>query len=96
MFSITSGKGFHIKFDNGWTVSVQFGGGNYCANYDDNISDNAWRESGKKGGLTVEVAAFDEKHNWHKFKDGDTVSGYNSPQQVLEFINIVAAKEKTS
>jgi hypothetical protein len=33
-FRSCSRKGFHITFPNGWTVSVQFGAGNYCENYD--------------------------------------------------------------
>jgi hypothetical protein len=33
MFKITSGKGFHLSFSNGHTISVQFGYGNYCDNY---------------------------------------------------------------
>ncbi len=37
-FKITDGKGFHITFKNGWTISVQFGPGNYCDNYDMDIS----------------------------------------------------------
>ena len=32
MFAIhqSESKGFHMKFRNGWTLSVQFGYGNYC------------------------------------------------------------------
>ena len=33
--AITQGKGFQLKFANGWTVSVQFGWGNYCGNRHD-------------------------------------------------------------
>ena len=29
---ITAGKGFHLTFKNGYTISVQFGPGNYCEN----------------------------------------------------------------
>lgn len=32
MFRITGGKGFQITFDNGVTVSVQFGFGDHCNN----------------------------------------------------------------
>ena len=30
MFKVTGDKGFHIKFHNGYEISVQFGHGNYC------------------------------------------------------------------
>lgn len=33
MFKITMNKGFQLTFDNGYTISVQFGHGNYCENY---------------------------------------------------------------
>ena len=33
-FKSTDRKGFHITFENGLTVSVQWGGGNYCENHD--------------------------------------------------------------
>ena len=41
MFRITHGQGFQLDFDNGVTVSVQFGGGNYCKNHD---TDTGWRD----------------------------------------------------
>jgi hypothetical protein len=31
-FKSTLNKGFQMTFDNGWTISVQFGYGNYCDN----------------------------------------------------------------
>jgi hypothetical protein len=33
MMKITAGKGFQITFANGYTVSVQWGPGNYCDNH---------------------------------------------------------------
>lgn len=33
-FRITGGRGFHLKFPNGVTLSTQFGWGNLCDNYD--------------------------------------------------------------
>lgn len=33
MFAITAQKGFHMTFANGNTISVQWGKGNYCNNY---------------------------------------------------------------
>lgn len=37
MFKITGNKGFKITFKNDVTISVQFGGGNYCDNRYDKI-----------------------------------------------------------
>lgn len=33
-FAITGHKGIRIRFENGWTVSIQFGLGNYCEHHD--------------------------------------------------------------
>jgi len=94
MFKITGGKGFHIQFDNGYTVSVQFGPGNYCDHYDRHIG----RESeicGAEGSTQAEVAAWgrDGKFiNLETFRvdDGDVV-GYKNAAEVLEILNKVAA-----
>ena len=32
MIASTENKGFHLTFTNGYTISVQFGSGNYCNN----------------------------------------------------------------
>lgn len=33
MFAATENKGFQMTFDNGYTISCQFGASNYCDNY---------------------------------------------------------------
>lgn len=70
-------NGFHITFDNGYTVSVQFGIGNY--------SD--------QGETTAEVAAWSSElgQPWVKLSDHDDVRGHCSPEDVLEIMNMVAA-----
>lgn len=58
MSEITPGKGLHMTFENGWTVSDQFGVGNRC--------DCRERQSTKS--KTAEIAA------WNSFGDGLIVS----------------------
>lgn len=88
MFKITDNKGFQIKFENGWTVSVQWGKGNYCDNYDHN---------GEYGepvppSTTAEVAAWPEGGGeWLRFENGDVVDARYTPAQVLELMNRVSA-----
>ena len=85
MFKIMSDKnhkGFHMTFENGWTVSVQFGKQNYASN----------RENTDES-LDAEIAAWDKDGNWHKFANGDTVFGYEHPNDVAEFIAMIAAKD---
>lgn len=47
-------NGFAMKFDNGYTVSVQWGQGNYCANRDTTASRTIRQTS-----QTAEVVIFD-------------------------------------
>ena len=85
MFKIMSDKnhkGFHMTFENGWTVSVQFGKQNYASN----------RENTDES-LDAEIAAWDKDGNWHKFANGDTVFGYEHPNDVAESIAMIAAKD---
>ena len=85
MFKAMNNKGFHIVFDNGWTVSVQWGYANYCDNRDGTDG---------KASKTAEVAAWDASGEWHKFSDGTEVDGWYTPAKVLEFMNEIAAKPR--
>ncbi len=84
-FAITQGKGFHMTFANGNTISVQFGPANYCDNYDRKI-DEETIQCGKEGSSTAEVWAWNEKND--SLFD---VLGYQTPEQVLELMRQVSA-----
>jgi hypothetical protein len=92
-FKITRQHGFHITFDNGYTVSVQFGPGNYCDNYNMRIGSED-QIAGEKGSSDAEVAVWakDGKLLAHPFFDGDTVGGRFSPKQVLDLLNWAEAQ----
>ncbi len=96
MFRITGGKGFHINFTNGITLSMQFGGGNYCDNRDIPMTVAVPREIEC---INAEVAVFRTKGDkkgcmgwlteeaWKAvFKEdlGDDVAGYVSMDQWLQ------------
>jgi|HubBroStandDraft_1064217.scaffolds.fasta_scaffold57142_3 hypothetical protein len=84
-FDIYNGKGFKIHFENGCTVSVQFGNGSYCS--DPEFSETRQTHHCRN----AEIAGFDAKGNWICLPEWkDDVSGWNSPAQVLEFMNYVA------
>jgi len=85
MFNITSQKGFHITFENGWTVSVQFGRGNYCDNR--NISSMVPVPASRN----AEVAAWDPNGKMFEFEEDNTVQGWMPPEEVLAFMNKIAA-----
>lgn len=89
MFTITDGKGFQIEFENGWTISVQFGGGNYCS--------NRQLRPGNPGKellecKNAEVAIFDDNGDFVKFPGGDVVEGYVSANKVAEYIMEVSQR----
>lgn len=71
-----SEKGFHITFANGWTVSVQFGRGNYCEN---------------RGALENKPSKNAEIWAYHKDFRKYPIDpiGWQTPEQVAEFIQTV-------
>lgn len=78
-------NGFHLKFSNGNTVSVQWGPGSFTnMEITDSIDDRSYLSS------TAEIAAWDSERNWHYFKDGNTVQGYTSVDEVAYFIGWVS------
>ena len=74
-------QGFTMTFDNGWTVSVQFGRANYADN----------RRGGNQS-KTAEIAAWDQNDDWYKFEN-DSVKGWRTPDEVADFIAMIKAKE---
>ncbi len=86
MFKITRGKGFHIRFDNGWTASVQWGPANYCDNRGMNWSEDEL--AGEQGSTTAEVAAWPEGGGLSSIPggtEGDTVGAYYTSEKALDF-----------
>ena len=91
-FYITGKKGFHVVFANGYTVSVQFGPGNYCENYDARIGEED-EECGKKGSFTAECAVWPKGGPMLEYGDwGNTVSNRSTPAEVLELLNWAASQ----
>ena len=94
MFKICRGKGFQITFENGWTVSVQFGPGNYCEGYPETIMQyDAPMKEEYWSNQTAEIAAWDSAGIWYLF-DGDTVKGYQNPREVIIFMATIALMPK--
>lgn len=82
MFAITHRRGFHMTFANGYTVSVQFGFGQYCearntpnANESKDAEIAVWPSGG-------ELMRCDGS--------GDTVRGWQSPEAVARLIDWAA------
>lgn len=91
-FKITGKKGFHITFENGWTISVQFGPGNYCDNYDMRIGGEEER-AGSMGSGTAEVAAWGRGGKMIEWPNGDTVTNRSTANEVAQMIARISAME---
>lgn len=81
---ITDGKGVQFTFDNGITVSIQIGGGNYGDNYDFPIGEIS-RNNPLPPSACAELAVWDASGTWFDL-DGDQVAGYVKVSDVLGFI----------
>lgn len=98
-FNITENKGFQMTFENGFTISVQWGYGNYCSNQSCNHSHQDERKHSCFGAYTAEIAV------WHKDSEREFlqiegncwghVIGWLTADQVATWITKVAnAKTK--
>lgn len=92
MFGTNGNKGFSMTFANGNTVSVQWGPNNYCdpthpqgrgADSREPMRSKSWKAT------SAEVAAWDADNRWHHF-ECDTVRGWMSADEVVEFVSFVA------
>ena len=88
MFKITHNKGFHIKFANGYNVSVQWGGGNLCEN---RHLDYVGPETPVPASATAEVAVWDKDGQWVSLSPYDVI-GYQTPEQVAAIIADFASR----
>lgn len=89
-FRICGNKGFHITFKNGWTISVQFGPGNYCGNRDLPFSRDY--SEPVPHCTTAEIALIDPEGHFFAL-DGDDVKGWVPPDEVLRLMNKIAKKQ---
>ena len=90
MFRITGHKGFQMELPNGWTVSVQFGPGDYCSHRCRKYhhKDDRWESD------TAEILAWKTDSQYDDpIADGDKldVKGRCSPTKVVEFLSRVAS-----
>ena len=83
MFRINDNKGFQITFDNGYTVSVQFGPGNYGSNYNADFVANMNKP---QTASVVETALISPSGDFVPYQ-GEDVQGYVNADSVLKLLN---------
>ena len=87
-FVATENKGFGMTFDNGFTISVQWGTFNYCekknlgADIDEEIKTKRWEST------TAEIAVFNDTGIVPVGKSDDVI-GWCSADEVAKIITIV-------
>ena len=82
-------KGFQITFDNGMTMSVQWGVGNYCSRRSlDTTSFNPELSERRIHSEDAEIAIWDELGTWFEF-EYDQVKPYCTPDEVAIIMNLV-------
>lgn len=90
-FISTWRRGFHMTFPNGLTVSVQWGAGNFCDNYSQDIDFTSSKDAESD---TAEVAVLDQQEEFidpqrffdYEIHSDGMVAGYLDPSQVVELL----------
>ena len=89
-FASTLNHGFQMTFNNGMTISVQFGTGNYCERRSFTISNPHYDMVNQNvtESPDAEIAIWDADNKWFDFGN-DTVMGFVKPDEVAVWIGVV-------
>lgn len=86
-------NGAHVKFANGWVVSVQWGPYTYLSNHDYLGPDYPYPEM---EALTAEIAAWKGDGEMIRWPNGDTVQGWQSWAEVQAVLDLAERDELES
>ena len=91
-FVSSENKGFRMKFDNGFAISVQWGIQNYCEKKHTTIHPTEPMEHKRWDSLSAEIAVFDNEEMINISSDGvDDVIGWLGTHDVAKVIAIVSS-----
>ena len=90
-FIATQNKGFRMKFDNGFEISVQWGTENYCEKKSFNTDIDPRKERIWES-KNAEIAIFDDE-GIVSIGGDDQVVGWLSSDEVAKYIAIVSSAE---
>ena len=91
-FTSNQNKGFTMTFQNGLTISVQFGTMNYCSRKNLTAPIQSEMKMSVVESTTAEIAIWDEAGTWFDF-GYDTVEGHCDTNEVARWIGIVSNAE---
>ena len=83
---MTRGRGFHLNFTNGLTLSVQIGAGNYCDNYNEPFDG----EGPLPSSTCAEIAVWPQSGDFVNIK-GDSVGGYVPVQDLFLLMTVLSS-----
>ena len=97
-FSNNRGSGFHLTFDNNWTVSVQFSGGHYCDNRNQkwNFAQKQAAKGDSISSSDAEIAVWNNSPSMEMvWLENDNVRGWTSANEVAQVIHKVSTAKPT-
>ena len=98
-FSNNRGSGFHLTFDNNWTISVQFSGGHYCDNRNEkwNFAQKQAAKYASISSSNAEIAVWSNRIGDSDliWLENDTVRGWTSADEVAQVIHKVSTAKPT-
>lgn len=85
-FFIAKNKGFQMTFENGNTISVMFGAGNYCSNRKESTSTEI------ESSHDAEICIWNEKNEDYIFKNdgGGICNGWCSTDDVAKWVDFAS------
>ena len=88
MLGINNNSGFSMTFENGLTISVQFGVKNYCDRRCFHTPRGVEMDEGDWSSQSAEIAILGEGRKWLSFT-GDVVKGWVHTDEVADWIHKV-------
>ena len=95
-FSNSEGRGFHLTFENDWTISVQFSGGHYCDNKEESydFAKNRILNGKTTSSSNAEIAVW-RRNGGLIWLENDNVRGWNTTNEVAQVIHKVSTAKST-
>lgn len=86
IFETTANKGFKITFSKGLSISVQWGGGNYCQRRNTLSSLHDELKTPFIRSNSAEIAIWDSEGKWYNFNGNQPIVGWCQPEEVAYYI----------
>ena len=95
-FSNSEGRGFHLTFENDWTISVQFSGGHYCDNKHESYdwARNRVMDSMPVHSSNAEIAVW-RRNGELIWLGNDNVRGWTTTDEVAQVIHKLRTAKST-